>query len=329
MTSIIDKDAFATILSEKGDFETEDDETACRKLVNELSPEQQSTAAKSSYAYWLSTVEDDFCILLDRDELKVQFAMREARRHYIGANRDYEKALKGLQEAITYREEFKIDLIRLIRKAASLDEMDLTDDDKATVRRYRGYLEKEFENQMTVSGGLDKKDRAVAIRFSRKKPDTDMEAYLVGQVYGSERACAATEFYTLGKLEKFVAITEYADYNSSNAPPMLSLREMIVKTTCMYPERLHKMVVTDPPFWMRTLFTLLYPLLSQATKEKMVLTLGPAEKEKAVRELIDVESSLPMASTADWTMSYEGVDIQQYLDQHMHLTYIPIRSAIP
>jgi len=337
-----EKETIISILAEKGPFESEEDETACRELIEELTPEQLETAAKSSHAYWLTTVHND--ILIDNGEsesddppsslngtkIKDQFAMREARRHYIGENRNFDNALKSLQEAISYRDEYKIDLIRYIQKANNLDNTALSSDEKEIVRRYRSYVEDEFGKQVTVSGGLDKENAAVTIRFSRTNAETDPDAFMVTQLYIADRACAATEFFSRGKSEKVVAITEYGDYVSSNAPPIFTLKQSITKLQRMFPERLKKMVLTDPPFWMRALYSMLYPLLAQTTKDKISMTLGPQEKEQTLTELIDVESSLPLIQVDEnWSISSDDIDIEQYLNQSMHHTHMPIIPCTP
>ena len=328
----VDRQAFLEILLSRRSYETKEDKEACQKLVEALTPEDQETAAQASHAYWVATVLDDSILKeassssssLSRESLRTEFAMREARRHWIGEQRHFEKAQSALQKALALRKEHRVDLVRLAGEAENLENnSQFTKEEKETVHRYRLLLEEELGTQLTLVGGLDKDQRAVALRFSRTKADTNVEAYLVAQMYIAERATAATEFYSRGLHEKVVAIAEYKDYSSTNAPPMLSLREMIATLQQLYPERLFKMVMTDPPFWMRTLYNILYPLLAKKTTEKMVMTTGKEQKQEALEQLIDnVAQYVPCVDVEkDWDISQEGVNLQVYLNQPMYKVY--------
>ena len=327
-----DREAFLEILLSRRSYETEEDKEACQKLVEALTSEDQETAAQASHAYWVATVLDDSILKeassssssLSRESLRTEFAMREARRHWIGEQRHFEKAQSALQKALILRKEHRVDLVRLVGETDNLENnSQFTKEEKETVHRYRLLLEEELGTQLTLVGGLDKDQRAVALRFSRTKADTNVEAYLVAQMYIAERATAATEFHSRGLHEKVVAIAEYKDYSSTNAPPMLSLREMIATLQQLYPERLFKMVMTDPPFWMRTLYNILYPLLAKKTTEKMVMTTGKEQKQEALEQLIDnVAQSVPCVDVEkDWDISQEGVNLQDYLNQPMYKVY--------
>ena len=133
-----------------------------KTLAEELSLDEQETAARSSYAYWLSTIGADPTPDNDTAEVRMRFAMREARRHYVGQDRDFDKALTTMREAISLRKEYKIDLVRWIPVVGgSLDHTKLlSDEEKQTVKRYRGFVEQELQKQLTVTSGLDRENRA-------------------------------------------------------------------------------------------------------------------------------------------------------------------------
>jgi CRAL/TRIO domain len=109
--------------------------------VIELTPAQIEAAARTSYAYWLSSrvenqvgnscgdgqVEEHTLTCLDDDDAddiievvdhhdrnknRMKSAMREAWRHYLGEHRNFEKALESLREACDFRIEWKLDLLR-------------------------------------------------------------------------------------------------------------------------------------------------------------------------------------------------------------------------
>ena len=257
----------------------------------------------------------------------MRFAMREARRHYVGQDRDYQKAWNAMKEAISLRVEYKLHLVRWIPMAANLQNAThLSDDDKQTVQRYRGYVEEELKRQLTATSGQDLDHHAVLIRFPRTEPKTDIEAYMIAQLYIAERGCAATEFLSAGEREKLVAISDYATYVSANAPPVWSLRESMTKLQRIYPERLEKMIITDPPYWMRMLYNVLYPFLAEKTTRKITMTTGDVERKAAFQAIIDVERPPPLIQ-GDLSMSAESVDLDTYMNQLFYET-LPSTSTV-
>ena len=157
------------------------------------------------------------------------------------------------------------------------------------------------------------------MRLDRTDPDTDIEAYMIAQLYIAERGCAATEFFTQGKQEALVAISDYANYNSANAPPFLSLRESMSKLQRIYPERLKRMIISDPPFWMRMLFNMLSPFLAEKTTDKILMISGKNEKKSIFSDVFDIENTLPLM-TDNLTLSVDTVNIKSYVDQLMYET---------
>lgn len=103
-----------------GLYRDDDEEGKCRQLVerlrtidrndnhnNEDDDDLVTQAAHTSYAYWyLSTTVgsdgDKETMTVDEKD-KTNAAMKEARRHFVGAGRDFEKALSNLTESCKYR----------------------------------------------------------------------------------------------------------------------------------------------------------------------------------------------------------------------------------
>jgi len=86
--------------------EDDDDDNAneatiiCQRMVLALSPEEQQAAACTSYAYWYASLhlED-----LATKEAQLKMAMREARRHWMAADKMEEAATERFQYACRYR----------------------------------------------------------------------------------------------------------------------------------------------------------------------------------------------------------------------------------
>ena len=88
-------------------FASDKERKVCRKLVEALPENLQLHAANTSYAYWylVANGHDDNTAttssITEQDQLYA--AMREARRHYVYCNRDFDKTLTHLKEACEFR----------------------------------------------------------------------------------------------------------------------------------------------------------------------------------------------------------------------------------
>ena len=139
----------------------------------------------------------------------------------------------------------------------------------------RGQLEEELSSKQSFFvRGHDVDNRAVAIKMGRQSPETNHKAFLTAQLYVAERAIACSEFLSRGKQEKVLAVMDFENYSSSNAPPMLTLKESLTLFQSNYPERLKTAIITEPAFWMKGLYNLLYPLMSMDTREKIQMAYG-------------------------------------------------------
>lgn len=164
--------------------------------------------------------------------------------------------------------ERKVDLLRTLFDSSWKYD---SDEDAKVAQQYRSYLEEELLKQVMVVRGKDRESHAVVIKMPRESPETNEEAFIMAQLYIAERAMAATEFLSCGENEKVVAIFEFGTYSSSNAPPFRVMRSMTTILQRNYPERLFHLVILDPPFFMRTIYTLIHPFLSADTNEKVIL----------------------------------------------------------
>ena len=92
--------AFWKCLSSPEPFCDDEQKETCRKMVDALPDDLVVHAANTSYAYWyLSNLPETTL----SEENKISMAMREARRHLVYMDGDYEKALANLIESLEYR----------------------------------------------------------------------------------------------------------------------------------------------------------------------------------------------------------------------------------
>lgn len=148
------------------------------------------------------------------------------------------------------------------------------EEDAKTAELYRSYLQEEMTKQVMVVRGMDRERHAYMIKMPRESSETNEDAFITAQLYIAERVIAATEHLSEGKNEKVLAIFEFGNYSSSNAPPFRVMRAMSQVLQHNYPERALHLLILDPPFFMRTIFTLIHPFLSPDTKEKVIMLSG-------------------------------------------------------
>jgi hypothetical protein len=99
----LDATVIEEILAYPGPFRDHEEEEECRRMVNELTLEEQEIAARVSYAYWLvsTTKEHNDC---PSEELRIRSAMKAARRTFVGEGGNYKKALEQLRNSCKFRQ---------------------------------------------------------------------------------------------------------------------------------------------------------------------------------------------------------------------------------
>lgn len=76
-------------------------------VVEALSEQEQATAASASYAYWAwekTQPLDSGIDPKDKEEVRIRMAMREARRHFVGQNGNYDVAVERLKHMVQWRQ---------------------------------------------------------------------------------------------------------------------------------------------------------------------------------------------------------------------------------
>ena len=259
--------------------------------MEKLEPSDLETAARTSYAYWWYVTRPETAIMPGRkdendttatiQQLRRWAAQREARRHFVGSNRNVEKAKASLLQAIHLRQKYHVDLLRWMG-VPEAQRPPLEENEKERLILYRQYVSDELSKQMTAVVGLDEQDRAMILKGSRTNSDTNIEGYLVMQIYVAERAMALTEVASRGRQERVFCLFDFAAYNSQHAPPTLELRGALANLQSLYKERLHQLVILDPPFFLNLIFNIISPFLDGRTREKIAMVSGPTAREQIV-----------------------------------------------
>lgn len=89
-------------IDENSIYQSDEERQACRKLVEALAEDLMDHAASTSYAFWYLSTQSNMDIEVTEED-KLYAAMREARRHYVHMNHDFDKSLKSLTQSCQYR----------------------------------------------------------------------------------------------------------------------------------------------------------------------------------------------------------------------------------
>jgi CRAL/TRIO domain len=218
-------------------------------------------------------------------------------------------------------QEQRIDLVRACFLGDDIVEFD-NDEDRAKVLELRRLIEADLAKQHAYCRGHDKDGLAIMIQRSRTAgtnnsskggPEDAEDGFVATVLYTMERAIAVTESHSLGALEKIMVVLDFKTFKSSLAPSWNAIKRVATILQNRYPERLKKLVVIDPPFWMRTMYSLLSPFLDPETKAKFVVVSGDAKKQSIISEFIDVDNAMPFLLPKGKLV--DPVDLDCYLKQ--------------
>jgi len=270
---------FLEALAQPPPYQEDGDKAACEIILNDLSAEELAQAAESSYAFWF--VSSKAPSKLPQDAQKVA-ALKEIRRHFVGEGRIAEKALAALREAMEMRETYKINKMRTIfyEKGANGD-----DDAEKT----RVMIREDLVRQPMVVRGRTKGGKSALCAKPARKTPTDAEentAYILTQLYTAERLLSTVEYLSKGTEEKVLVLFSFLDYNSNQSVTKTALKEANSILSRVYPERLQRLYVFEPTWFIWALHTFISPFLPKDTREKVQLVSGTAKTEAILNDMM-------------------------------------------
>lgn len=165
--------------------------------------------------------------------------------------------------------------------------------EKKLFKKMRGIIRRDLAKQVAYVRGQDKEGRAVLIMHSRTEAETSEEDFALTQIYLMERAIAATEFGSGGREEMITAVFDFCTFRSSLAPSKESIKRLASVLQTCYSERLKKLIITDPPFWMRALWGIIKPFLHPVTAAKFIVVSGDKKKQAVISELMSEDQAMP------------------------------------
>lgn len=99
LMDLIDSDLFSSILKYPGNFTHSEEEVLCERMVDQLTPDEQETASRTSYAYWLASLSKKELSL----ETRKLAAKKEALRHLVAENGNLDSAMTRFRETCNFR----------------------------------------------------------------------------------------------------------------------------------------------------------------------------------------------------------------------------------
>lgn len=337
---ILPVDLVREIVELKIDYVDTEEEKKVKTIVNGLCIEDMDVIACTMYTYWVisatqkkiehlnETNENEpsltspYDVVGDLNEIRCHMASHEIVRQLRGEYGKISKAITRLQTVIDLRKELNMDLMRscFLKQSLSYKQEDL---DMEALFRER--IQHEFEHgQVCAVCGCDKFSHPISYRAVRMAPVRDAITYQTMNYYCADRCFAIAEITNRGTDVLNINVSDYGGNKSSNSPPISPMVTMIRNMNVMWPERLFRYIVLDPPFIFATVWSMLCLFLATVTQEK-VLMLSPKNGEKndqimeALFEPHAVTSSMYSHGTLDF-----NIDVKRYLyDIPHHEMYTP------
>jgi CRAL/TRIO domain len=190
--------------------------------------------------------------------------------------------------------------------------------------RYRNYIVKDTRKQCIAVRGRDKFNRAIAMKFQRTEPmnatdNDEVLAYRITQIFLTEKTNAVTEILSYGFIDNSITILDYTNYKSSNLPPYTIFCDVILMLQSHYPERAYRIILSDPPFFLRTGYYMLRPFIATATQEKILMVSGVDAKQQTFGNLIDTKQAMTYLLPNGHLTT--PIDIDKVLNQPFHALY--------
>ena len=258
-------------------------------------------AARTSYAYW--HLEERHQQKLKRfssssshhhhqqqqqhlsSELQRRSALREIQRHLKAVDGHLVKAIERIKDVCQYRKDHQIDLLRVAfsdsfhnRKNNINHDFDESGNKNSTktAQQMRQYVQSDMTKQAIIMrkgpGGHNDNNhqpRPIMWKYPRRKGGTTESEYVMTQLFAAEKSNAVVEYMSKGKEQSIMAIFDFSSMSSKHSPALSWQITALQTIQHLYPERLQKLVVLEPPLWIRGLFISIKPFMSKTTSNKI------------------------------------------------------------
>jgi CRAL/TRIO domain len=161
--------------------------------------------------------------------------------------------------------------------------------------------------QSFVTRGHDRDLRSVIFASPRNAAGDD-DAFIDAVLFTIERAVACTEFQSMGRQDKMVAVM---DCQGSTSPTLKACKAAVNILQQHYPGRLKNLIIMNLPYVLMGIYKLIKPFMDPRTAAKFVLVKGAKQTETEMAKLIDASQAMPIMIPTGQLRS--EVDVETYL----------------
>jgi len=319
----------------KGSWELE----KCHEVIQTLTEDEIEIAARTSYAYFLSVDEisrklhygtDEDQTLASSPDEKDKIVIAMARRFLTVEYWNTKKASKKMKDAVRFRDDIKVDVIR---RCFYVKDEDLPDDSSRELHSaYRRGITQRLSKGNYFVRGSDKKGRSLHNLIIKKDVMNDQnfnpDWYLIAHVYTLERALARAERISLKlddsphdyedkdkPIQPVIVCFDYLGYTrSQNEPPVYLVKKLLFCLRDDYPELIQHILLFDAPVIFKIFYTIVRPFIDPFTKKKVKFVSGDDNKMNTIGPIVSPDQAmkfmLPGASRES-----DEVDMLKYLTE--------------
>lgn len=252
--------------------------------------------------------------IIEPEQARTFSALKEIQRHWIGEGRKRDETIQALRQALEFRKSYGVLALRLLFSQTSNESMTEQEQlHKQWIEEDLQRQPMVVRGCTNTSDDPDSPSRSAMVYKPPRRSPTDArenEAYVMTQIYTAERAMACTQYLQGLMYEKrnhpddddtteeeeeeeeqqqqqrhhfdphhaesgkLLVLFSFDGYQSNQSVTTTAMKTTSTVLQRLYPERLYRLIMLEPAFWMRALMTLMYPLLSTDTTNKLRLVTG-------------------------------------------------------
>ncbi len=289
--------------------ERKDQDAACGRLIDTLTPEQQTIAAYAASYHYFEQAELEGNT---KDDAMFQKALRTYVGFFLHAEHGNEvKAKVRLQNAIAWRQEIEmIELFKVMDPRFTPPE-----EKKEQHAHLKEGLLNTMENGRCYTCGYDKEGHAYVLFQMHEYFTFNKEFHFHHSFWVVERALAATQRKTNGQKSGMIFVFNYKDYALRNTMPLGLVKQTLYVGLTHYPELIHRIYVLDAPLLFRALWVFIQPFLDASTKAKVQFVKGDESKREHFLPLFDRDQAAECMLPEDEGPGRPKLDPKVYMEE--------------
>ena len=201
-------------------------------------------------------------------------------RHYRAEKGNLNEAIRKIKLTLKWREEFNVEGIKHCFDTEYIK--GLSADEQKELNQLADIIAYENETGKIYARGYDKQGRAILYLTPGRENSNNELNQMRHLVYHLERAIAATR--SKSGREKVCIVIGYEGFKLSNAPPISTTKYTLNILQGMYPERMFRAYICDPPLYFRTFWGIIRHFIDPCTLDKIAFCAGKEGKALLERD---------------------------------------------